>query len=328
MDLVSIIVPAYNVEDKIEISIVSLLKQTYSNIEIIIINDGSTDATEKLCNDIAKKDIRVRVKTTKNQGVSAARNLAITLCKGKYITFVDADDYVDKDFIDSLLNEFTSKIDLVCCGYNVISKKTNHKFTQIPERKMYSIKNYPYAINDLENTKCFNSLWNKMFRRSIIIDNNIKMDINIKMGEDFLFILDYLKCILGEISVIDSAKYNYVLTPGGLQSSFEGNPNLRLSQLEELRKFYLEKKYSINSFHIEAIRIYYIIILESMRTSVLCREIFNSNTFKEIRINKKQTPLKSRVFWRLLKTENIFFITLMIRLFNLKNKVLGKEFKW
>ena len=103
VDLVSIIIPVYNVEDFVEQCIDSILNQTYSNLEIIAVNDGSTDSSLKILENIKKKDSRVMIINQKNSGVSSARNAGIAKANGKYLVFVDADDFLARNFVDYML---------------------------------------------------------------------------------------------------------------------------------------------------------------------------------------------------------------------------------
>ena len=100
MPLVSIIVPVYNVENYLKECIDSILMQTYKNIEVILINDGSSDSSGKLCDEYKEKDIRIKVVHKTNGGLSDARNLGLDICKGEYISFVDSDDYVSPIFVE------------------------------------------------------------------------------------------------------------------------------------------------------------------------------------------------------------------------------------
>ena len=117
--LVSIIVPVYNVERYLPKCLESLKNQTYETIEIIIVDDGSTDDSGKICDDFAKEEKRARVFHKKNGGLSSARNYGIKKAKGEYVCLVDSDDYVKTEFVERMLNSVSNeKIDVVVCGYN------------------------------------------------------------------------------------------------------------------------------------------------------------------------------------------------------------------
>lgn len=108
MDLVTIIVPVYNVENYLNRCLDSIIKQSYKNLDIILINDGSTDNSLKICNNYAKNDTRITVINIENSGPSICRNIGLEKAKGGYISFVDSDDYIEKNFIETLLK--TKKI--------------------------------------------------------------------------------------------------------------------------------------------------------------------------------------------------------------------------
>ena len=145
-DLISIVVPIYNVEKYLEKCINSIIIQTYKNIEIILVNDGSTDSSGKICDIYLKKDKRIKVIHKKNGGLSDARNVGIENAKGKYIAFIDSDDFIDSDFIEILYNLIIEyNADVSCCKCNVIYKK--NKKQQV-EEKINIFTNYE-AINEM-----------------------------------------------------------------------------------------------------------------------------------------------------------------------------------
>lgn len=204
--LVSIIVPVYNSEEYIFNSINSILNQTYKNIEIIIINDGSTDRTNEILNEIALKDKRIVYVNQKNIGVSETRNKGIQLSKGEYITFMDSDDTVEPEYIEKLMEEvLKNEFDIVACGYTDISKYGIVKLNDFYNNntilsKDEFINRIFYGVGG--------TVWGKVFKRNIIIENNIKMKQNIFMCEDMIFVLEYvMKC--NKYGSINENLYNY-----------------------------------------------------------------------------------------------------------------------
>lgn len=197
MDKISIVVPLYNKEKYIENCLTSLLLQNYKNIEIIVIDDGSTDSSSDICFSLIQNTSKIIYKKTKNKGCSSARNEGIELATGKYITFVDADDSVYKniyvDMIDKI-NEDSS--DLVVCGIEIET-----------EKRKYTIKNLK---NDLfENApEIINSPWNKIFKLDIIKENNLKFKEDSHWAEDLNFIFKYV-VLSKKISFINKILYRY-----------------------------------------------------------------------------------------------------------------------
>ena len=117
-DLVSIIIPVYKVEKYLAQCIESVLSQDYSNIEVILVDDGSPDKCGLICDEFAKKDSRITVIHKQNEGLSSARNSGIDIAKGKYISYIDSDDYISDKYISTMINEFSdNNTDLVICSY-------------------------------------------------------------------------------------------------------------------------------------------------------------------------------------------------------------------
>lgn len=202
MKKVSIIVPVYNVENYISHCIESLINQTYKNIEIILIDDGSTDLSGKICDDYAKKDTRVNVIHKENSGVSSTRNLGVKLSTGYYIMFVDSDDYVKKDFVKKMVSNIHNN-DMCVCGYieQYINKSKNFKLCE-----EYSIIHNQKAIDLIFIDQSFGGyLWNKIFLSEIIKKNGLEFNSKVHMCEDVLFVIQYLvncnkvKCIFDEL---------------------------------------------------------------------------------------------------------------------------------
>ena len=119
-DLVSVIIPVYNVQKYLLKCVESVINQTYTNIEIILIDDGSKDTSGKICDEIAEKDQRIRVIHTENRGVSAARNMGLSFAVGEFVTFVDSDDTVNSKFVEELYAAFDSSVDMTVCAFTML----------------------------------------------------------------------------------------------------------------------------------------------------------------------------------------------------------------
>lgn len=189
--LVSIIVPLFNAKQYIGRCLDSIINQSYKEIEIIIVDDGSTDGSGQLCDEIQAKDSRVVVVHKKNEGVSKARNAGLEKAKGKYIVFLDVDDLMKNNFIENIYqkNEFP----LVVGGYELFGIKSG---SEGPEKNM--------SINvEMELALLWNKkpeyywwfVWGKLFRRDIIVNNNIRFKSELIYLEDFCFVLEYLSQI-------------------------------------------------------------------------------------------------------------------------------------
>jgi len=195
MELISIIMPAYNTVDYIETSIKSVLNQTYHNIELIIINDGSTDGTEKKILSIKKDDNRIKYFNIPNSGSAVARNVGLENAEGKYISFIDSDDYIDKNMIE-ILNEkmMEYNCDIVSCSFKKIyPNKTVREETYL-EKGYYNKKRmekeiYPFMIatDSLENYIIPKTMVTKLFKKKMIDKNDLRFIPNMRMGQDLEF---------------------------------------------------------------------------------------------------------------------------------------------
>lgn len=204
--LISVIVPVYNVEKYLKKCISSIISQTYKNIEIILINDGSTDKSGIICDYFTKKDERVRVKHIENLGVSNARNIGIEISNGELICFVDSDDFLPKDSLAILyLNMINEQSDLSCGKWRKITGKGS--FSNDYETKSINTSSAEKLIEFL-NIEEVNGPVAKLFKRDIIQRNNIQYKHGITVGEDAIFNFEYIKCC-ERVSFVNDVVYNY-----------------------------------------------------------------------------------------------------------------------
>lgn len=229
--MVSVVVPVYNAEDNISNCIKSVLNQTYRDFELILINDGSTDDTEKIINYFLEKDERIKVISRENKGVSFTRNEGIALSKGEYITFLDSDDYIDNSFLSSFVKEMEcTNPDLVVTGYNKIEGDNVTK--NIPAiNGSYSIDELGCVYKDIFKMAILNPCWNKMYKSQYVKD--IKFPEDMSLGEDLIFNLRYIKNI-DSIAFLDKANYFYVCDEIGLGRCY------RFDEIEIQERIYKE----------------------------------------------------------------------------------------
>lgn len=207
--MVSIVVPVYNAENYLKKCVDSLINQTYKDIEIILVNDGSTDDSLKICNEYNNLDKRVRVIDKENGGASSARNAGIRVATGDYIMFADSDDYADENWVNEVVDAQEKNKDafVFCDICGVLSNKEVVKLhgKQI-ESGYYKLKDYYlFSINNVLNQPV-----NKIFVNRIIKENSIYFDESLQIGEDLVFNLEYIKHC-DEIYFIDKVLY-YCLT--------------------------------------------------------------------------------------------------------------------
>lgn len=188
MEKISIIIPVYNGEKYIERCILSASNQTYKNIEIMIIDDGSNDGTADIIEQMMQKDRRIKVIKKKNEGVSSARNCGIKKSTGDYIMFVDTDDYIENDYLRKMYDEIKKyDVDMVCSGYVECDKGESKQV--LLEKKLLSgcteCYNYFFECKNVRGTHNASVVWGKLYKRKIISDMKFE---GLSYGEDTLFI--------------------------------------------------------------------------------------------------------------------------------------------
>ncbi|MGL4382462.1 MAG: glycosyltransferase [Bacilli bacterium] len=200
---ISIIVPIYNVENYLHKSIDSIINQTYENIEIILVNDGSTDNSLIIVQDYANTDARIIVIDQKNKGVSCARNSGISAATGKYILFVDPDDFIEENMVYVLINNING-CDIIFCGY----KFHNNRCVELVDANFQ--EDNELFFSKLINGETIGVVWRCLFKRSFISSNKLSFDEECKIGEDLLFILNAL-IYTNNYKFINDHLYNYVI---------------------------------------------------------------------------------------------------------------------
>lgn len=197
MSKVSVIVPIYNSEKVLSRCIESILNQSYKNLEIILINDGSVDRSIEIMREYQKLDSRIKIIDNKNNGVSETRNIGIRNASGDYIQFVDSDDYIELNMIEETLKVMSREnADLVMTGLflDIEGQNSVDAIIQTFEEKIcIDKKEIAREVLKRLNGTYVNSPVNKLYKRCIIEENNINMDKNIDLGEDLIFNLEYLK---------------------------------------------------------------------------------------------------------------------------------------
>lgn len=206
---VSIIVPVYNQEHCIEHCLNSILCQSYDNLQIIVVDDGSTDRTGSIIDCISRKDHRIEVYHVKNQGVSNARNYGLFRIKGEYVQFVDADDRIKRHMTETMVKTLEkSHTDMVVCNY---IKKFGDRLS-VHNESMEHTGRYctqEYLIGTLKDPghHYFGVVWNKLYKTEILKKYDIKFESEMTLGEDFIFNIQYWKHSQ-QVSVI--SKYLYI----------------------------------------------------------------------------------------------------------------------
>lgn len=269
--LVSIIVPVYNVERYLSECLKSIVNQTYTNLEIILINDGSTDGCNNICEKFKGQDSRIKVFHKTNQGVSETRNFGITKANGEYIVFVDADDIMDEKLVETLLDGL-SDCDIAICGYKELYENAiiNHNIGVT--KKINNIE----AIDKIFDRSYYGGyLWNKIFKTSIIKENNIKFSHNIGMLEDMLFVVEYMTRIK-TIKLINQNLYYYRMR----QSSAVWKKKMK--NIEDMNNCYnrINETLKLNNFYSK--NFYYCVSMYYLRNKKKLENIDKKIDYKKI----------------------------------------------
>ena len=324
MKLISIIVPVYNAEKTIKKCIDSILAQTYEAFELILINDGSKDNSLNILKEYEALDERILVVTQENSGVSVTRNKGINEAKGDYIVFVDSDDYIKENALEILVNEIESndKLDIVISGFCII-KDNNDKFINaISDNKAFD------SLDFLLNEKLFKFIstpWGKVYKSEIIKNNNIQFDKNLSLGEDTIFVLEYLKYIRN-VEFINESLFFINETEGSLSRRnrldiFE-NIMIIYDKAKEVLEYRNEYEFNkIAPFYVRNIKI-------CLNTAVafkwkrkeykeLCNKIRSMSDFKDVNLKEIHLSKFDEIFFKLLKNNRTYMLKIFLKLKNI-----------
>lgn len=264
IEKISVIVPVFNTEKYLERCILSITNQTYSNLEIILINDGSTDRSLEICNTYAINDNRITVIDKSNEGVSRARNTGLELSKGEYIAFVDSDDWIESDMFENMMKTIENTESEVCiCNYYQDSQKKflniNKKLLNTDEIVENLIKNMigPLPVGSKNvNKSIMGTSCRYLIKRSMLEENNIKFSNEISLSEDLIFCIQFLFST-SSLSINPGAYYHYESISNSATRKFK--PNFRQQNLlvyEKIKNICYENygrhiEQNLDSMHIE-----------------------------------------------------------------------------
>lgn len=241
-DLISVIIPANNAEKYIERCIRSVQIQTYENIEIIVVNDGSKDGTLEILKRLQEKEQRIKIINKNNEGVSQARNDGIDSSIGKYLYFIDSDDYIEKDMIEKLHKYLLcNECELSVCGFsNVFDDLESRPYTIYSDYIKLDRQEYLKKMSEYLYSVYFGALWNKLYITKIIKEKNIRFRKDISLAEDFILNLEYLEYV-ENVAVIPETLYNYY--QGNSKSLTKNKDPQYLWTMAKIRLYYCIEQY-------------------------------------------------------------------------------------
>ena len=228
--MISIIVPVYKVEEYINQCVDSIVNQTYKDLEIILVDDGSPDNCPKICDEYAQKDNRVKALHKKNGGLMSARQAGLRIATGEYVGFVDGDDWIEPNMYEKfayLIDKY--KPDMAMCEFLYSYPERDEKSSQLPEKEFYdktALENeiypkllfkppyYNYGINPC--------CWSKLYKKELLENNLYKVTDKIKIGEDAAFTYP---CLIGANSIVYCEKhlYHYRVNPDSMTKAYDEN---------------------------------------------------------------------------------------------------------
>ena len=246
--MISVIAAVYQAEEFLAECVESVLSQTLTEFELILVDDGSRDASGQICDRYARLDPRIRVIHQNNQGVSAARNAGVRSAVGEYITFIDADDFVDRDYL-RVLYDLMSPGGMAACGYRICRSGAGGStdvrgpsgtslhgtgsrtgstdcLTLTPDAAQISAFSVSGGIQGY--------VWGKMFDAGILRDNSLLFETDLRICEDLLFVIRYLPHARGDIRSTHAAPYCYRDHMGAQKRRFSAHPDFRKEELTEI----------------------------------------------------------------------------------------------
>lgn len=333
-ELISVIVPVYNVENYLEKCLLSIVNQTYKNLEIICIDDGSPDNSIDILNKFAKKDNRVKVIRQKNKGLGATRNVGIRLAKGNYISFIDSDDWIENDMYENAMKIIKEKkVDIIDYSTFLNHSDVSYHLRDLSKISLKSkIKGNEYLKILIENNLLSVSACNKIFNLDLIKKNKIFFPEK-RLSEDFLFTL---KCFFKSENIerVTKPTYHYLIKrEGSITNTINQNDisDVMLT-IEEFNKFLKKEKIVVD------IRLKEYIFLWINRAIVFKLVKFypkdKEEVFKLIKNLKKKklySTYSKELFFSLNTRINfriyilLFYLNMEIFMYFLKNNIERKE---
>lgn len=209
MPQISVVVPVYKVQDKLNKCIDSILKQSFTDFEGVFIDDGTPDLSAEICDEAAACDERFIIVHKQNEGVSVARNVGMIVAGSKYLSFIDSDDYVDEGYLSKLYCAMGDSIQLAICGVRYCNDINDNSMCQADRGE------YTLDVTDCDklalliSDRRLNYVYSKLYLTDLLKQNTIVFNKNVSLGEDTIFVFDYLKHI-NNVSIVGGSYYSYI----------------------------------------------------------------------------------------------------------------------
>lgn len=315
--IISIIMPVYNNEGYLSDSINSVLRQRSKAWELIIVNDGSTDCTGKICDEYAKKDNRIKVIHTQNYGPADARNIGIQNANGKYCIFLDSDDQLDSEAISALsFAVIIEDFEIVFYGYSHNIDTGQNKWKSIEHslapQKYYTNKEFKEIYSELSTQGFTHPAWNKMFLTSFLKDHLILFPSGIFISEDYIFNLTAYS-LAERVLILEEVLYHYVSRNfGSITTSF------RLNKIKDIEQVYIKSYQLMKNWqpvHLNKINNEFI-----QNISIYINSLYSA----DCELSKKE---KKNLILKIINNENVKKCIYEIYTNNLRNRIITSLLK-
>ena len=320
--LISVIVPVYKVEEYLDRCVESIVNQTYKNLEIILVDDGSPDNCPKMCDKWAKKDKRIKVIHKKNGGVSSARNVGLENSNGEWISFVYSDDWLDKEFVSKMLETaLREKTKYICCSYKRVYNEKSEVINNDGTIINYNNEEYLEKLLNVQNGYGFCHM--KLIEKNVIKD--IRFNEELVVGEDALFNVELCNNIK-KATILNMALYNYFFNSDSVVRKYDKNYvnkyyDSMKYMFEYINNNYKDKDlitnvYNYISYHVMLICVNYCYHPENKNKYKSLKDVCNIKLFKEAikKSNYNDLSLTRKITLFTIKNRLLVFTALICRI--------------
>ena len=282
-DKVSVVLPIYNVEKYLKKSVQSVQNQTYRNLEIILVDDGSKDSSGRICDELSKEDSRIQVVHKNNGGLASARNSGYEVATGEYVMYIDSDDCVKEDTVKKCVDAIErDKSDVVIFGYEKVSEDGNILEVCSWDNKIYSHNEMTEHLYRAICEMSFGYAWNKLYRKSILDKSGVLGDAKVIDREDLIYNMELLK-YWNKITYIDYVGYEY------LQRSTSLLHNSNLARLNGV-EYFVERVHDIDVGEAQG-KVFNMVVLHYLADAIIKNIIWNA----ELNAKEKKQLIKETI---------------------------------